>query len=365
MQGVKWRVAKPYAILVIILATAIPVALTLQLEFVSSGGNYGKKVLAFYYTWYGNTTAYDGENPGTENAWLHWSENGHTPPGDLAANHTPVLGAFDSANNDTLAQHLAWAQTAGIDAFIATWWGPGGFEDFNFNKSLRYTQDHALAFEWTVYFESVQSRFVNNGTQIYKELRYIIESYASHPKFMKVDGRPVIFAYVIGHPGLSAWAEARQLLQADGLNPFLVGDIGTPGMPSAEVLEIFDGVHVYNPAGPVKEGKDYHGMFQELIFGTHLRGRLACYTVSPGYNDFNVCNCGGTGRNTWWELPRKNGDVYKAMWGNATSSRADWILICTFNEWHEGSEIEPSVQYGTKYIDLTGQYAPAWKSNHT
>jgi hypothetical protein len=39
-----------------------------------------------------------------------------------------------------------------------------------------------------------------------------------------------------------------------------------------------------------------------------------------------------------------------------------WVLVTTFNEWHEGSEIEPSLQFGTKYIELTGQFAGRFKS---
>ena len=42
-------------------------------------------------------------------------------------------------------------------------------------------------------------------------------------------------------------------------------------------------------------------------------------------------------------------------------SGADWILICTFSEWHEGTEIEPSLEYGDLYINITHQFATQWK----
>ncbi len=42
--------------------------------------------------------------------------------------------------------------------------------------------------------------------------------------------------------------------------------------------------------------------------------------------------------------------------------RPDWVLITTFNEWHEGSEIEPSVEYGSLFITLTNEYATQFKA---
>ena len=30
-----------------------------------------------------------------------------------------------------------------------------------------------------------------------------------------------------------------------------------------------------------------------------------------------------------------------------------FLFITTFNEWHEGTELEPSREYGDSYIDLT------------
>jgi len=38
------------------------------------------------------------------------------------------------------------------------------------------------------------------------------------------------------------------------------------------------------------------------------------------------------------------------------------LLITSFNEWHEGSEIEPSLQYGRQYLDLTAEYAKNFKA---
>ena len=48
------------------------------------------RVSAFYYPWYG-TPAHDG-------AYQHWSQNGHTPPDDIASAYYPARGLYSSAD---------------------------------------------------------------------------------------------------------------------------------------------------------------------------------------------------------------------------------------------------------------------------
>ena len=61
-------------------------------------------------------------------------------------------------------------------------------------------------------------------------------------------------------------------------------------------------------------------------------------------------------------VDRANGETYRSFWRVARASDPQWILITSFNEWHEGSEIEPSVEFGTFYLELTAEEAAAWKA---
>jgi glycoprotein endo-alpha-1,2-mannosidase len=44
--------------------------------------------------------------------------------------------------------------------------------------------------------------------------------------------------------------------------------------------------------------------------------------------------------------PRRNGATYDAMWQAAMRARADVITVTSYNEWHEGSQIEPARAIG-------------------
>ena len=40
--------------------------------------------------------------------------------------------------------------------------------------------------------------------------------------------------------------------------------------------------------------------------------------------------------------PRRDGKTYDAMWRAAIKSGADGVTITSYNEWHEGTQIEPA-----------------------
>jgi len=78
----------------------------------------------------------------------------------------------------------------------------------------------------------------------------------------------------------------------------------------------------------------------------------------PGYDDTRLrgAQAGGFVR------PRANGDYYRATFAGATESGADWLIVTSFNEWPEGTMIEPSVAYGDTFLSLTRELAAAYRT---
>ena len=74
--------------------------------------------------------------------------------------------------------------------------------------------------------------------------------------------------------------------------------------------------------------------------------------VMPGYDDTRLR---GRDRAT---LDRQGGSFYRNFWNVASpfvSADQPFVVITTFNEWHEGTELEPSREYADSYITLTSQ----------
>jgi hypothetical protein len=62
-------------------------------------------------------------------------------------------------------------------------------------------------------------------------------------------------------------------------------------------------------------------------------------------------------------IPRGSGGFYAQWWDKVYKNDPDFVMICSWNEWHEGSEIEPSLEYGDTYLRLTKDYASRYKGN--
>jgi len=324
-----------------------------MLEFIKSRQNIHykqvpRKVLAFYYTWYGR--------PENQGRWLHWSDVKPDEHDIASSTHYPAKGAYDSHDPEIINYHIDLAKRNGVDAFICTWWGQGRFDDHAFGKVLDIGEKHN--FEATIYWETAPGKDEAKIAQAVNDLMYVLQKYAHHKAFLRLDGKPVIFVYgrVMEQVSISEWQEiitrTRQKYDKDFI---LIADGYQEGY-----ARIFDGVHTYNICGWV-QGKSPEALY-ELSGKSFSRsvqlakkyGKISCITIIPGYDDTKI-------RKPGINAERMDGETYRILWEQAIKADPDWILITSWNEWHEGSEIEPSWEHGDKYIQMTGKYGAIFK----
>ena len=71
----------------------------------------------------------------------------------------------------------------------------------------------------------------------------------------------------------------------------------------------------------------------------------------------------GTGSNpaNWSTRDRADGSYYRATWLGAIATKPAMVIITSFNETKERTEIHPA-SWGTLYLDITRDQATAWHS---
>jgi hypothetical protein len=312
-------------------------------------------VLAFYYPWYGVTY-------GASRRWFHWENASCSSIANAA--HYPLLGVYDSWDERVIETHIILAKHSGVEGFIVSWWGPGSFEDQSLKRIIKVAEKYN--FKITIYYESYRpwSPLVS-PTNIVNELSYVVKEYSTSPSFLKINGKPVIFIYAVEahNRGPSFWLQVRKGLENSVGPVYLIGELRSPSY-----LYVFDGFHTYIElnSSVMRElylfydsrmrlgltGLSFDEAVAKILSGGEVvvQRKALFYTLIPGYDDRKI-------RSPGKYVDRDVGFFYQKMWSDALELGARHILITSWNELHEGTEIEPTREYGFKYIEITRSYA--------
>lgn len=280
-------------------------------------------VLAFYYTWFDEAT---------------WS---YDKLSDLPAE------SYVSRERSVMGRHIDQARSAGIDALVVAWYGPDGASNQT-EPNLAALLDEAAArgFKIAVLFET-DSPFLGSVEAATDALQYLLNVHANHPAYLRVDGRPVVFFWRPGLYGVDTWAAIRG--QVDPTHSAFWVSEGV----DTSLLAVFDGHHLYsNTWNPPS---DLLATNRKFAARADAAGAVWVATVMPGYNDVKIRPGSGFAQD------REGGAYYARSWQAAIDSGADWVIINSFNEWPEGSYIEPSVAFGRQYLDLTATWSSQFK----
>ncbi len=344
-------------LLLVIIALTTALWAGAQLEADTLGERAGRehstvprRVMTFYYPWYGTP-----DGPGGAGRTVHWGRIDAANKDIEASTNYPVLGAYDSHDPKLLDQHCRWAERARIDTFIVSWWGHDSYSDRAMDKILTSCLRHGL--RACIYYEKVPEPQTPQTAA--DDIIKVLNKYGKHPAHLKVDGKPVVFVYgrALRQLGLTGWQKAIEIVNKkyeEGVTA--IGDQFSHG-----AARIFDGVHTYNTAGslkgmtPADVRKWASGTYQSWVQLADQADKISALTVIPGYDDTKI-------RKPGLAVDRYETELYRVQWEEAIKADPDWILITSFNEWHEGSEIEPSLEYQQQYLDLTAEYAKRFKT---
>jgi len=312
--------------------------------FFDSTGRYytSKPVFAYYYGWY------------TKDAWY----SGINGPSSLSVADVPNAGLYDSQNISLIDHQISQAVSAGINGFIASWWGPHSFTDNTDQILLNQASTRFADFTVTLYFETTIIEGVNpesQPSQIVSDVQYIMHAYGGSDVFTRIGGKDILFFSGVDNWPPSFWSNVTVEIHSIYPNLLLISD-----SLNVDYLNVFDGAASYVDLGymtqslPLLNGT--YPTFTDISSLAASEGKFWFATASPGFNGTN------DGKVQFPNVPRDSGQTFSKGWSIAQNSNPYGIIVGTWNEYYEGTSIEPAQSYGNLYVHLTAQLSAGWRA---
>ncbi len=297
-------------------------------------------VLAHYMPWY---TA----KPPSDHWGWHWTMNHFDPERrvgdrrDVASHFYPLIGPYDSGDTAVLEYHLLLMKLAGIDGVIVDWYGLTDLYDYatlHLNTARLVDQVSRLGMKFTICYEDQtvpalikEGRLDANGSvqHVVGEVDWAVEHWFDLPCYVRIDDLPVLLSF--GHAGLTdaQWTQ-------------VIGRLKKPVAYFSEHMRRdgaiggFDWPVPNEGLGRTQRFKEAASDWQHFIPVAYPRF-VDIYkeaTVNEGYAD----------------IEDADGATFRSSLAYAFAAKSSLIQLATWNDWGEGTIIEPSIEY--EYRDL-------------
>jgi len=316
--------------------------LTDEIEGLSEDGAVNYKVHIFYYGWYGNPEYDGGYRAWNHQVIPHWIDSTwnnvdpHTGGDDIGANFYPQMGNYSSKDPATISTHMQQIREAGIGVVAISWWGPGDYTDQSVGTLLDTA--HAYGLKVVFHIEPIYSTV----EEFRGLLEYISASYLQHPAMYQIDGKPLYYLYNSFQLKYDEWQsllnpDSSSSLRNTPLDGVFIG-LWTTGFDGEFMVKSgFDGFYTYFASDGFAYGSTTSN-WPDMAAFARANNLIYIPSVGPGYADTRI--------RPWNEKTTKSRDqgrYYEEMFKNAVHTSPDFISITSFNEWHEGTQIEPVV----------------------
>lgn len=273
-------------------------------------------VFAYYYIWF------------TTGSW------------DRAKTDLPNLGRYSSSDPSIIAEHIRLARQAGIDGFIVSWKHEPRLDvplERLVNEARRQNFKLILLYQGLDF-----DRNPIDPKRVLDDLSWFTGKYAGNPVF-DVFGRPAVIWSGTWKFTDNAIGMVRAGLGAP--DPLMLLGSERSAADYSRRAAMFDGDAYYWSSGDSKQTPGYEQRIDDLAHAVLTDGGRWIAPAAPG---FDARLIGGTST-----IDRRDGETYRAAWKVAADSHPSAMGIISWNEFSENSHIEPSVSYGSLYLDVT------------
>ena len=262
---------------------------------------------------------------------------------------TPRYSGGDDA---AIRRHIRQADDAGIDALICTWFGPD--EDrinARCRRLIELAREDGRDLQVALMPDQSAWSSLRSVNGLARALDVMKRDFFGQPNYLRFQGKPVVFWFnppSLG--GVATWQQLRE--RADpAREQYWFG-----GTDNFSFLDVYDALYYFDitwESAPGVAMRSYGRRLAEYNTRTG-QNRPFVATVMPGYDDLRYR--GGHARD------REDGKYYRGTWQTAIENNAQAVVLTSFNEFFEGSHIEPSERYGDLYLRLTKELSDAFRA---
>jgi len=302
----------------------------------------------------------------------------------ILGKYKPVdeAGTYSCADSEILDWQIKWALEHGISAFIFHYMYPGWNWELNLENGIKSSR-FLDKFKFAINYNDTPHRTTtsNDERKTTEVMEHLCSHYFGHPSYLKIDNRPVvitfqshIYASRFGIESLDNLIKVmRKTCEENGHEIYLIGDVMNnswyPGI-NASLSRGFDAITSYNmPDAGSKFSANEKGQnvcvdsYDKLVDGyirlwgewLNLARKYKVKLVPPllpgfsnkilyegGYDDF-LCDRKDSTQDKFRRMCEASAPYIDTELNTAITE--------SWNEFQEGSVIEPTLEFGFDYID--------------
>jgi len=296
---------------------------------------------AHYYPWYSAETPVH-----------HWNENRE----HAVVVDPPIGGPYSSNDPFTIRRHLADATRAGLDFLVVNWQiGHDGLDPIEVAATERLF-DEARRESSSLRFALLLAINTEDPATIVESIEKARDQFTSRAAYLRdPSGTPLLWFFV-NDPFLGFlfhhYADLTRL--ARGTHAVATGGLAYNKFLPRHFREFFSGWCLYSPlevGSPARWERIWRESYHDF---SEDRGDVRVFTICPGYDDSGLESIDRE-RNRHRVVPRRGLRTYERMQAAALAldPAPDYLVITSFNEFHENTHIEPSRANGDRYLLAT------------
>lgn len=315
--------------------------------------NNTKKVYVHYMPWF--------YNPEQDGYWgQHWTMTNKNPnvidvngKREIASHYYPLIGPYSSNDDDLQEYHLLLMKLSGIDGVIFDWYSSRDVNDYNALKKstesfIKEIEEVGLEFaimyeDKTAQYSTEQSETNSSIDNVVLDLQYIQNTYFTSDNYIKINDSELLFLFGPNY--------ITDPLVWDNIIPQLNT---TPYFMS--LWEASDRLGQY--AGGEYSWVDSNHMttlsnYYQYSIENNIQTVGGAY---PGFNDFYYEGGWRTNTNDDWIIAHNGNQVLNETLNLNDSSPVEFIQLITWNDFGEGTMIEPTDEFGFSYLEEIQSY---------